>query len=164
MINARMGHADYAPKGSIDNAVLNKVSYFAGMIFILLGITLGLALGFLSFYQLELFLAGSFLLALVGSVVLRLLIPFSRTIATELSPAGERQSYIQSYFNMLEGMFKLLPEAAQTGVFLVPVFIVIGRFLTWMHYAACPESALPLTEAERREATMNKFSLKRPRN
>ena len=134
------------------------------MTFILIGICIGLALGFFSFYQLELFLAASVVLAFASSVCLRLLMLFSGAIAEEVNPTGQSQGFIVDYFNMLKAIFELLPEGAQTGVFLVPVFIIIGRVLTWAQYTACPDGALPLTEAERRAATMNKFSLKRPNN
>ena len=134
------------------------------MAFILIGICTGLALGFFSFYQLELFLAASFVLALASSVCLRLLMLFSGIIAEKVSPTGQSEGFIVDYFNMLRALFELLPDGAQTGVFLVPVFIIIGRILTWAHYTAFPDSALPLTEAERCAATMNKFSLKRPNN
>lgn len=133
------------------------------MTFIVLGICIGLALGFFSFYHLEVFLAGSLVIVVASGICLRLLALFSPIVAHKVSPTGEGQGYILDYLNMLKAFFELLPDRAQLAVFLLPVFIIIGRVLTWAHYTALPDSALPLTEAERRDATMNKFSLKRPR-
>lgn len=109
-------------------------------------------------------MAASLTLAIASGVCLRLLMPFSVIMAHKVNPTGQHQGFIQDYLNVLKAIFELLPSGGQTGVFLIPVFIIIGRVLTWAHYTAFPDSALPLTAAEHRAATMNKFSLKRPNN
>ena len=130
------------------------------MIFIVLAVILGLGLGFFSFYHLNLFLAGSTVFAIVGGVVLRLLAPFSAILAREMSAAGQGEGFVQNYLNLLKAVFHFLPEGAQTGLILLPAIIVIGRFLTWAHYVLFPDHALPLTEEERREATLQRHSFK----
>lgn len=129
--------------------------------FIILAITVGLALGFFSFYHLELFLAGCVVVAFASGLVLRLLTLFSPIVASTLSPTGESQGYVLDYLNMLKTAFQLLPESAQLGLIMLPAIVIIGRVLTWAHYVLFPDHAFPLTEAERREATLQKFSFKR---
>ena len=130
------------------------------MIFIFLAVVLGLGLGFFSFYHLELFLAGSTVFTAGTAIFLRLFFPFSVVFAGEMNSTGQSRGFVLDYLDLLVAIFHFLPQGAQTGLILLPFAVILGRVLTWAHYELFPNQALPLTEAERREATMQRYSFK----
>lgn len=132
------------------------------MVYWFISILTGLALGFGSFYYQKLFLGVALALLSGLQLFVGLTIFLGRVSAREVRPTDASSGYVSDMLNLYRVMFELLPEGAQLGLCLLPVALVVGRALTWMHYTAFPDAALPLTDAERQHNTLSKFSLKRP--
>ncbi len=132
------------------------------MTFIIFAVLIGLALGFASFYYQELFLAAMVMLGVIFYFLLRPYLLLAPLVGSEVSETGRSEGYIQDILNTTAAAYDLLPSGADTALFLLPICVLLGRCLTWAHYTAFPDYALPRTDAEHRAETMKKFSFKRP--
>jgi hypothetical protein len=131
------------------------------MVFIAKSALLGLSLGFLSFYHQKWFLAALGTLFGVAKVWFVLIVMVGRPIAAEFSPTGRSEGWFMDMIYLYQALFRSLPESLQLALFLLPIFIIVGRLLTWVHFVLCPKQALPLTDAERHAHTMKNFSFKK---
>jgi len=132
------------------------------MLVITLAILVGLAIGFLSFYYQTLVLASAASLFASAKVWFVLTVILGSPIAGELSETGQSHGVVVDSIILFRAIYEAMPVSLQLGIFLfLPVCIILGRLLTWLHYNISPDTALPLTEAARRERTLQRFSLKR---